>query len=1017
MTRTSTEPPRNLAIPTHRGDQPIGRRQRRRALAPLGPLLAGAAVAASATSLAAQRSIIEDLPGEFVVVNGQQYPLQRVWKPICGSSDVSPESVIKGLETARAAFQNGAVNQGGAATRGTAFGLTINTSGTLPAGAQAALDQVEAYFESFFTDEAAAFPIICNVTFSDLGGFVDGIITLGSAGSTESVLPYATIRDLLRADADADDRLPGLLPNGSTIPADFASGVTSEDTIDVNLATVSVVDPTSASTSSAVNITFNNNPAFVWDFDPANGIASNATPFRTVVAHEIVHGLGFRSEIDSSGDRMTTLDMFRFRTSDRPTSHASFETKRRYMRENAGGEQNVDFLEVAWPMEDGDPNQGSHFLDADPNTSLMDPLIDGSLFPNYLRQADIDALDALGYDIADDPSLDADEISLRFDRDGTNIWSVTNTLVDRAAEASFLDGIFRTNTVNVENEVVTITLRSEDLLASSDGRPHVWVLEDLDFLPEGFVIQGVTELGNNLHPDILYSHTDRSVTVTLPAGHGSLGVIGGQISRSASIAIDVGPPNDDCQDAIAIACGDSVLGTTDRATNEGLGTCRTPNGSGGQVWYTVVGTGGRIEASTSSPNTDFDTKLFIFEDACGTPVCITGDDDDGVGSASLATWNSTAGTTYYILVGGFSGDFGAFELSVTCLAPPNDACADAIAVTGGQLVMGSLAIATNDGDAPCGVSGDSADVWYTFTAPCSGQLAVGTCGTHDAPGQDLGMDTLISLHNACAADDSTALDCSDDSIAGCPNDAGSVRDSFIARTLAANETVLIRVAHYNASLADGLFQLNVDFGAANDDCANATTINCGDTVTACTDVATSGGPEEACGTSAETSPDVWYTVIGNGDLLTAATCNPNTDFDTKIRVYEGSCGAPVCVTGNDDGGPAECVLPTVHPSAPRGSIATWQSVPGAQYLIVVEGYNSESGTFEMTLTCETVPDCPCDFDTNDTVDVLDLLGFLALWFNSDLGADYNSDTTVDVLDLLDFLSCWFDASAAGGCTL
>ncbi len=58
--------------------------------------------------------------------------------------------------------------------------------------------------------------------------------------------------------------------------------------------------------------------------------------------------------------------------------------------------------------------------------------------------------------------------------------------------------------------------------------------------------------------------------------------------------------------------------------------------------------------------------------------------------------------------------------------------------------------------------------------------------------------------------------------------------------------------------------------------------------------------------------------------------------------------------------------------------------------------------------------CPCEAGgATNTVDVQDLLAFLALWFVIDIGADYNGDTVVDIVDLLEFLSCWFTATATG----
>ena len=58
-----------------------------------------------------------------------------------------------------------------------------------------------------------------------------------------------------------------------------------------------------------------------------------------------------------------------------------------------------------------------------------------------------------------------------------------------------------------------------------------------------------------------------------------------------------------------------------------------------------------------------------------------------------------------------------------------------------------------------------------------------------------------------------------------------------------------------------------------------------------------GAPTGTCGTGTG-APGVWYNFTGNGDIVTASLCN--SAFDTKIQVYQGSCGALTCVSGNDD---------------------------------------------------------------------------------------------------------------------
>ncbi|MCG8409593.1 MAG: hypothetical protein MI923_30675 [Phycisphaerales bacterium] len=102
---------------------------------------------------------------------------------------------------------------------------------------------------------------------------------------------------------------------------------------------------------------------------------------------------------------------------------------------------------------------------------------------------------------------------------------------------------------------------------------------------------------------------------------------------------------------------------------------------------------------------------------------------------------------------------------------------------------------------------------------------------------------------------------------------------------------------------------------------------------------------------------VWYSVTGNGNNLTATTCNPGTNYDTKISVYCSSCDNLTCVDGNDDQAGATdpaCVVPETGSTANRASTITWCSQSGAEYLILVHGFDgpAPTGDFEMTITDE-----------------------------------------------------------------
>ena len=106
-----------------------------------------------------------------------------------------------------------------------------------------------------------------------------------------------------------------------------------------------------------------------------------------------------------------------------------------------------------------------------------------------------------------------------------------------------------------------------------------------------------------------------------------------------------------------------------------------------------------------------------------------------------------------------------------------------------------------------------------------------------------------------------------------------------------------------------------------------------------------------CGTD-NTAPGVWYTVVGTGTRITASTCGPPSDYDTydtKISVFCRSCDEPICIDGNDD----NCS----NGASPFLSTVTWCSQKGAEYLILVHGFESEVGDFELFLSEDDQQPC------------------------------------------------------------
>lgn len=127
--------------------------------------------------------------------------------------------------------------------------------------------------------------------------------------------------------------------------------------------------------------------------------------------------------------------------------------------------------------------------------------------------------------------------------------------------------------------------------------------------------------------------------------------------------------------------------------------------------------------------------------------------------------------------------------------------------------------------------------------------------------------------------------------------------------------------------------------AQSDLCAGATLVSCGSVVSGNT---TAAGADVApfCGTTDGTAGGVWFRFVGTGNNVIASLCG--SGYDTKIRIYSGTCAAPVCVAGNDD----FCGLQ---------SQVTWATTLGTTYYILVHGFGAATGNYTLTITCPPPP--------------------------------------------------------------
>lgn len=263
-----------------------------------------------------------------------------------------------------------------------------------------------------------------------------------------------------------------------------------------------------------------------------------------------------------------------------------------------------------------------------------------------------------------------------------------------------------------------------------------------------------------------------------------------------------------------------------------------------------------------------------------------------------------------------------------CGAPPppsNDDCADALSISGLGTFSYDNTAATTDGPShpEClftSQSGIDRDLWWCWTAPASGDYQVATCGLTST-------DSKIAVYDGCACPVGSPLACDDD---------GCGLQSSVTITAAAGNTYLIRVGVYpGAAGGSGAFSI-VGFSVpSNDLCADAISVAVPSLTTGTTDFATIDNVS-TCGTSV-TSPGVWYSLTGTGNVLTADLCDGAATYDSKLSVYCGDCGAPVCIDGNDD----SCGLQ---------SSVSWCSQLGGNYLILVHGFGGATGPFDLRIT-------------------------------------------------------------------
>jgi hypothetical protein len=266
----------------------------------------------------------------------------------------------------------------------------------------------------------------------------------------------------------------------------------------------------------------------------------------------------------------------------------------------------------------------------------------------------------------------------------------------------------------------------------------------------------------------------------------------------------------------------------------------------------------------------------------------------------------------------------------------NDSCATATVVGDGS-TPGTNSGATTGTDPLPSCTSMSNDVWFSYTASCTGTAIVSFC----APGSANFDSVLAAWSGSCGCLNEIA--CNDDFCG---------TSSRITFSVVAGTTYLISAGSFDGAV--GTFILNIMCGAvvpppvipSNDFCAASLPLAEG-VVTAGTNAnASTGGngcPGDPSGACSLVSNDVWYSFFAScTGPYEARTCVGSTAFDTVVTVWDGSggCGSLVEIACNDDN---NCGIAGQGVS----SIATWNATAGTLYYVSVGGFLGATGNFDL----------------------------------------------------------------------
>ncbi len=223
------------------------------------------------------------------------------------------------------------------------------------------------------------------------------------------------------------------------------------------------------------------------------------------------------------------------------------------------------------------------------------------------------------------------------------------------------------------------------------------------------------------------------------------------------------PANDNCGWVTPVTLPATFTGNVNNATHD----CNLTTTGDGEVWHAFTlaqCSNVTLDFCNSNANWASFATTLVAGCPCTSLIYSTSSEYTTCANGNITIhWNLLGAGTYYYPVYWYptSGDSGAYSINVSAVPcpppPPNDLCANAIALNGPMTAVpwdNSAAVVTAE-NTYCTMYHD---IWYCWTTLCETDVNVTTCGSS--------FDTKLAVFNTdanCTCPTGTGIACNDDS--------------------------------------------------------------------------------------------------------------------------------------------------------------------------------------------------------------------------------------------------------------